>query len=152
MRLHRSLTFSVVVAVFGLIFTAGLVPSASPQKNQETPAEQTAQPAEVTLVGCLMRIDTSAWRPGTSDTTPAGSGRTDVSSGFALKDAAIASSADQTRGPIDTRSAREFSVAKGEVKVDGFAGHQVEVKGHVSGGSIAVTAVRSLSDTCPPAR
>jgi hypothetical protein len=186
MQIDRSVKLAMFVAGFGLCFSAGFVLSTWPPR-QGTGQQAESESAEVTFVGCLVRIDTGAWRPGTTDTVPAGSGRSTLSSGYALKDAAVASIAPNAAGPIDTRSGREFGVQKGDVKVDRFAGHQVEIKGRLTGsiespgrdtlaavevgtsggdrdpaapdgarrsnsGRIAVTAIRSLSDTCPPAR
>ena len=183
MQIERSVKVALLVAGFGLCFAAGFV--LSTRAPRQGPAYQAdGGSAELTMIGCLVRIDTGAWRPGTTDTVPAGPGRRTSSSGYALKDAAVASIAPNAAGPIDTRSGREFGVQKGEVKVDRFAGHQVEITGRLtlsiespsrdaptadmvgtsgrdpaaldaarsSSGTIAVTAIRSLSDTCPPAR
>jgi hypothetical protein len=144
---------------------------------QGVPA-QGPQGEEVVLVGCLVRIDTSARRPGTTGSTPPGKSVRAAASGFALKDAAVAK--EGATGPVATKSEQEVAIAKSD-KVD-LAAHvnrQVEVKGRLGGqasdgrggpagasataaggqsGSSSptardadfhVTSIRTISDTCP---
>ena len=142
----------------------------SASQDQLPPPNAAAKAAEITVVGCLVRLDTSAWRPGTTDPVPAGHPGQPVSSGYAVKNAAVVSSdRAPATGPVSTRSDREFGIVKGDVNVAGFAGHQVEITGRltstapagdsstdatrVSPGQdvlIDVSAVRSISDDCPP--
>ena len=136
---------------------------------QQAAAPQGSQEQEVVLVGCLVRIDTSARRPGTTGSTPPGKPVRPANSGFGLKDVAVASKEGAT-GPVATRSEQEVALAKSD-KVD-LAAHlnrQVEIKGRTgpgaspadgrqsgnvssSGGDsdFHVTSIRTISDTCPP--
>lgn len=72
------------------------------------------------MVGCLMRTDTSAWRPGPAARAEAGSSRRS-SSGFGLKNAA--ESLDAARG-----SQLEILLRTEGVKMDAHVKHLVEVK------------------------
>lgn len=141
------------------------------QVQQTQPGEkanaQSMTTDEVTLIGCLVRLDTSAWRAGTTDPIPAGHAGQLPSSGYALKDAIQPTGPVPESGPVQTRSEREFGLAKGDVSVDRFAGHQVVIKGRLAStpnsqppadasptpghdSMIEVIDVRSLSPSCPP--
>lgn len=157
----RWLTSTLVV-----VAVAATRPLAAQQAQAPANAAPTA--TEMTVIGCLVRLDTSAWRPGTSDQMPASHPGQPASAGYALKDAAESTGAAPETGPVDTRSDREFGIVKGSVNVEGFAGHQVVIKGRptstASPGAapaaarqppghdlmIDVTAIRSISDACPP--
>jgi hypothetical protein len=146
-------------------------PVAAQQGGRPAQADASSTASETTLIGCVVRLDTSARRPGTSDPIPAGHPGQPASSGFALKDAIVSTGEEPARGPIETRSEREFGIARGKVSVERSAGQQVLIKGRLTSTArsgdasadakpavpghnamIDVTAVRSLSDTCPPPR
>jgi hypothetical protein len=144
---------------------------------QDRPAPQSGSSpqasTDVTVIGCVVRLDDSARRPGTTSGAGAASSRSPASSGFALKDAAIMSAPEGAKGAVATRSEREFRLLKTDVKLEKFAGKQVELKaqlvadgpsgekpaahgaasagrnGSSDGNSLRVTAVRALGDTCP---
>jgi hypothetical protein len=163
-RRRRSLTPWLACTLF--VSAAALSqPPLSAQPAAAPDQSNSARADDVTVIGCLVRLDTSALRPGTSDPIPSGHPGQPVSAGYALKEA-IATAAEPERGPVATRSDREFGIAKGDVSVDRFAGHQVVIKGRLisTGGDavdkalpvpghdvlIDVTSVRSISDSCPP--
>src|SRR3954453_7642274 len=93
---------------------------------------EAANSTEVTVIGCLMPLDDSAWRPGTS----AGADRSATlsSAGFALKDAAIVSPSSGASGEVSKRSEREFHLAKTKVQLQKFSGQQIEVKARLGSG------------------
>ena len=155
-----------------LASVAAPLSQASPSALQDKAAAGAAaqvENAELTLIGCLVRLDRSAWRPGTSDTIPAGHRGQPASSGYALKEALVSTGDEPKTGPVATRSDREFGIAKGDVSVSRFAGHQVVIKGRLTSTATAtdpainakpaspghdaminVTAIRTLSESCPP--
>ena len=165
----RSVTAWLGSALF-VIAAALTQPPVSAQPAQPpTQSNDSATPDGMAVTGCLVRLDTSAWRPGTSDAIPAGHRGQPVSSGYALKEAVESTGAEPATGPVATRSDREFGIAKGDVSVGGFAGHQVVINGRLTSivpGSAAaadrthlppghnamidVTAIRSISASCPP--
>jgi hypothetical protein len=128
---------------------------------QQGPDTQSAASTakEVTLIGCLVRTDTSARRPGTTGSTPPGESERQANAGFALKHAAAA--AKPAAGAVDTHSSAEVSVAAtGKVDLAAHVNHQVEIKGHMGKGSaqrtgdtdFQVTSIRTVSENCQPAR
>jgi hypothetical protein len=154
-------------AVFAVATLAQPLLSAQ-QAQPRAQAADSSTGAEVTVIGCLVRLDTSARRPGTSDRIPSGRPGQPASSGYALKDALVSTGEEPATGPVATRSDREFGLAKGDVDVERFAGHQVVIKGRLPGTAanersadashptpshdamIEVRAVRSISASCPP--
>jgi hypothetical protein len=156
-----TLTISLATAV--PLWSAATEASQQPQSPEPSAAAH-ATPREILVVGCLVRLDDSARRPGFGEGT-----RSDVpgqpeSSGFALKDAAEIKEPVTTSGPIRTKSEREFRLVKADVAFADHVAHQVEIKGRLltPGGSpdqaapapthsnmIEATAVRSISSTCP---
>ena len=172
----------VILASVAVALVAAPLSQASPSALQDkapagaaakdkAPAGAAAQAKndEVTVIGCVVQLDRSAWRPGTSDSIPAGHPGQPASSGYALKDALVSTGDEPKSGPVATRSDREFGIAKGDVSVERFAGHQVVIKGRLTSTAkasepasdpkrpspghdamIEVTAVRTLSDSCPP--
>ena len=166
-RSTRSATLWLTSTLF-VVAAATWPPGLAQQPQTAAPAKAASDGTEMTVVGCLVRLDTSAWRPGTSDQIPAGHRGQLSSAGYALKDAAESTGAAPETGPIDTRSDREFGIAKGSVSVERFAGHQVVITGRpmttASNGEVPaaenqppghdlmidVTAIRSISDECPP--
>lgn len=84
-------------------------------------ARKTGQPQEVTIVGCLVRTDRSAWRPGTTGSTDPGKSPKSAS-GLVVKKAATSPEASR-------HSEREVRLKVEGVDVDEHVGHQVEVKG-----------------------
>ena len=106
-----------------------------------------------------MRTDTSARRPGTTGSTPPGETEQQANAGFALKHAAAATK--PVEGGVDTRSSAEVSIAAaGNVDLAAHVDRQVEVKGHMGKGAghrtgdtdFQVTSIRTISETCQPAR
>jgi hypothetical protein len=148
-----------------------------PQKPGEASNSHSADAPKLTVVGCLVRTDTSAWRSGTSGNTPAASSEK-VSSGFSLKDALEWTDAKPPTGPVRTRSEREFEVvSEGDIDLGDHQDRQVVIKGTFIGGMrvptaavgtsgstdaridrpyapegrvLRVESIQSLSDTCPP--
>lgn len=127
----------------------------------QSPATQppASTPKEVMLIGCLVRTDTSALRPGTTGSTPPGETEQQANAGFALKQAAPA--AKPATGAVDTHSSAEVSIAAAaNVDLAPHVDHQVEVKGHMGKGAahrtgdtdFQVTSIRTISETCQPAR
>jgi hypothetical protein len=100
----------------------------------QQPGATPRTPTELTVIGCIMRIDTSALRPGTTDTGETRSAQKGTPSGFVLKDAAVATASTSTKGPVATKSEREFQLVKTDVPFEKFAGHQVEAKGRLGSG------------------
>ncbi len=84
----KACTAMVVLACCGAIASAQSTPSRSSQQptaTTGTAAKEGADPGnqdELTVIGCLMRTDTSAWGPGTSGFTERGGPRPR----FVLKD------------------------------------------------------------------
>jgi hypothetical protein len=102
---------------------------------QSAPAQEDA--AEVIVIGCLVRLDNTALRPGPGTTSAARrDSQNPPSSGFALKDAAIVPRPTSATGSVATRSEREFRLVKTELDLQKFAGQQVEVKARVVGDSL----------------
>lgn len=150
------------VLVPGLVLAAVLVAEAYASNAQ--PVSR----SEVSIVGCLVRKDTSALRPGTSGTTPPVSGPSHTRLGFVLKEAAIWKGTSPPSGQVNTHSDREFGLTTDkDVKLDEHANHQVEIKGWLvsskdpehqalplppthDGNVIQIVSIRSLSDECPP--
>jgi hypothetical protein len=119
-----------------LLFTGLLLSYSLGASAQHGDAQQpgsTAQDAsDVTVIGCLMRVDTSGRGPGTYHDRS--SSQLPPSSGFVLKDAAIATAPTGTSGAVATKSEREFRLLKTDVPLKKFAGQQVEVKGRLGSG------------------
>jgi hypothetical protein len=137
--------------------------------QSNAPASETKGTEEVTVVGCLRRIDTSGNRAGTTGSTPpATSFRAE--SGFALKRAQLMKDGK----PLGVAPEREFGLATKDVKLDAYDKHQVEIKGHfvpddvqpggtegdqvkpsdlrsltVGGNDILVSSIRTLAPDCP---
>jgi hypothetical protein len=129
---------------------------------------QSDSKSEVSIVGCLVRKDTSALRPGTSGTTPPVSGAVQTTLGFVLKEAAIWKGTSPPSGQVSTHSDREFGLTTNkDVGLDEHANHQVEIRGWLvsasdpehevlplppthDGNVIQIVSIRSLSDECPP--
>jgi len=125
-----------------------LIPLAARQQTAQTPAPAAAAAqtgeGDLTIVGCLMRTDRSANRPGTSfsSTNGAGSGPAiangGAGSGFVLKDAAIATHAEPataTAGAAHAASGgfQEFRLITTDNTLN-LAGHvntHVEVRGRL---------------------
>ena len=135
---------------------AAVVSSAKAQSPVPGAISQTAESStsrDVTVVGCLVRIDRSNWRPGTTGSTPPGGSVRDRHP-YALKEAELWKEATPPSGAVATHSDQEFAVsADPEFDFESHANHQVEVKGQVSSpGSrdIHVTSIRTISDECPP--
>jgi hypothetical protein len=147
----------------GSVLQSGTAPTA----GKESPSTE----ADVTVVGCLVRTEKSGGKPGSSATGPGE--RSESSVGLVLKEAVVWTDEAPPKGPMTTRSDREFGLRNprnGDVKV--HAGHQVEVKGRLrrtvdvapngkieqspppaaGGHVIEIASVRSLSDNCPPQR
>jgi hypothetical protein len=99
---------------------------------QSQPAQENG--AEVIVIGCVVRLDDSAFRPGTTSGSRRTSSRNPPSSGFVLKDAAIVPQPTGTTGSVQTNSEREFHLVKSEFALEKFAGQQVEVKARVVAG------------------
>ena len=140
----------------GALMVATIVSSANEQSPLPGAASQTAEPAasrDVSVVGCLVRIDRSNWRPGTTGSTPPGGSAKDRHP-YALKQAEIWKESTPPSGSVTTHSDQEFAVsADPEFDFESHANHQVEVKGQVSSpGSrdIRVTSIRTISEECPP--
>ena len=170
---------SHAAAVVMLCWT--VIGSAQSQQQGTTgkPGDPSDNP-EITVIGCLLRTDRSAWRPGTSNHTAPGESPKGKS-GLVLKDAAVWTGPAPT-GPVVIRSEREFSLIHDKnVKLEKSVGRQVEIKGKLladatgttgrqtgqpsgrgSGENAAtppprvnvlqVTALRPISDDCPPPR
>lgn len=75
--------------------------------------------AQVTWVGCLMRVEKNPARPGTGDNTEEGKNE---SSRFVLKDASPTSARND-------RATREIALRTSKVNLAEHAGHQVELTG-----------------------
>jgi hypothetical protein len=127
------------------------MPIAAGQQTAPTRPAATAAPAtrdgDVVIVGCLMRTDRSANRPGTSYSSTNGEGRGPAlanggaGSGFVLKDAAVATHAEPASAtPGAAHAARggfqEFRViapndANAKLNLAEHVNTQVEVRGRL---------------------
>jgi hypothetical protein len=114
----------------GLLLYGSLGASAQRGDDQQ-PARTPQDATDVTMIGCLMRVDTSGWGPGTPHQEQSSPSRLPPSSGFVLKDAAMATAPTGTSGGIATKSEREYRLLKTDVPLEKFAGQQVEVKGRL---------------------
>jgi hypothetical protein len=132
------------------IFASGVRSNAT----QSGPAQENA--AEVIVIGCLVRLDNSAWRPGTASGAGRGASRNPALSGFALKDAVIVQGPPRATGAtglVATRSEREFRLVKTdlELELEKFVGQQVEVKARPVGSDSldagAATSTTTSRDT-----
>ena len=140
----------------GALMVVAIVSSATAQSPVPGATSQTAEAStsrDVTVIGCLVRIDRSNWRPGTTGSTPPGGSVKDRHP-YALKEAAIWAESTPPSGSVATHSDQEFALsADPEFDFESHANHQVEVKGQVSSpGSrdIHVTSIRTISEACPP--
>jgi hypothetical protein len=131
-RLHRP-TAEVDVRASGLtrgwrislvtaVMTAGssaLAQSGQAPVNPGSQGVSRGNQAQVTWVGCLMRVEKNPSRPGTGDNTEEGKNE---SSRFVLKDASPASARNE-------RATREIGLRAANVNLAQHAGHQVELTG-----------------------
>jgi hypothetical protein len=160
--------------VAALLFVAAA--TAATQQPQQ-PAPPASEPT-VAIVGCLMRTDTSANRPGSSYSSTNGSRKAPAlanggaGSGYVLKDAAIAHAASPaTAQDAETAGAhlaglQDFRViaAVDNLDLGAHVNAQVEIRGHLpasSGGghpeprlniganAISATAIRTVAKGCP---
>lgn len=141
------------------------------QSNAAAPQTQPSEEVEeITVVGCLRRLDTSGRRAGTTGSTPPATSYR-AESGFTLKNAQVMKDGK----PVGVAPEREFGLATKDVKLDPYDKHQVEIKGHfvpddeqpggtkadkpkasdlrsltVGGNDILVRSIRSLAPDCPP--
>jgi hypothetical protein len=141
------------------------------------PAATTGSDGDVAIVGCLMRTDTSANRPGSSYSSTNGV-REDpavavggAGSGFVLKDAAIqrtASPSASSEKASETHRAglQEFRVieAGGKLDLRAHVNTQVEVRGrlvpagdgahpgprlNIGANAVSATEIRTVAKACP---
>jgi hypothetical protein len=124
---NRSILTSAAMLLCCSIFVSGVRSSAT----QSGPAQENA--AEVIVIGCLVRLDNSAWRPGTTSGARRSSSRNPALSGFALKDAVIVPRPARATGLVATRSEREFQLVKTDLEVEKFVRQQVELKARLVG-------------------
>jgi hypothetical protein len=113
-RAVRVLTATIAIALTGL--------AAAQQQPPSGDADARDEP--VTLTGCLVRVDQSNWRPGTTGSTERGQ-TPKQSSGFVLKNVATKASATAQ----SKRSEREVAVTADNVDLTPHAGREVEVTG-----------------------
>jgi hypothetical protein len=123
-------TANVTQAARALLCCSMMAAIQPTRANQSAPAQQNGP--EVIVIGCLVRLDDSNWRPGT--TASAGGRSSPPSSGFALKDAAVVPQPTAVTGMVATKSEREFRLPKTDVALEKFEGRQVELKGRLIGG------------------
>lgn len=109
------LTGTLALALTGLAAAQQQPPSGDADGRAEKP---------VTLTGCLVRVDRSNWRPGTTGSTEQGT-TPKQSPGFVLKNVATKESAT---GP-SKRSEREVAVTAESLDLAPHTGREVEVTG-----------------------
>jgi hypothetical protein len=169
---HDTLIRTFIAGVLASnLASSTLIPTqqTAPQPPAEDQANrQPASGSEVSVVGCLVRTDTSARRPGTSGTTLPAPAAYPTRLGFALKEAIVWTGAPISTGPVETRSTREFGLTTNkDIRLGHHANHQVEIRGWLvssrdpdhdvlplppshDGNFIRIDSVRTLSDHCPP--
>jgi hypothetical protein len=121
---------SLVAAGLLLCCSRAVAQGAAAQQPGAAPLKRT----EVRVIGCLVRVENGAWRPGAFVSGASKSAQTLPPSGFVLKDAALATAPAGSSGPVATKSEREFQLVKTDVPLKDFAGQQVEVKGRLASG------------------
>ena len=157
------------VALFVLCLANAPVATQQPQPAQAPAAPATA--AEVTIVGCLVRTDSSAHRPGTSYSSTNGKGGSPAlanggaGSGLALKDAAVVTKHEAASTPAEEKAAghaglQEFRALSGEAKpkLDEHVGTEVEVQGrllgadasrlNIGGNAISIERIQTIRKNC----
>jgi hypothetical protein len=129
----------------GALFCAGIsalvVAQEQPPVGSADAASRGRDGAEITMVGCLMRTDTSAWRPGPGTAHESGNERKPQLA-FVLKSAA--DSPEAVKG-----SRREIGLRVEGMKIDEHVKHIVEVKGRLGDGSTTddgKSSLRTLSE------
>jgi len=163
-------TFIAGVLVSNLVSTSLVSMSQQATSSQAGHNNPPVGESEVSVVGCLLRADTSAWRAGTSGTTSAIPAPSPSTLGFVLKEATIWTAAQAPSGPVTTRSDREFGLTSDKnVRLRRYSNQQVEIKGWLvssrdpsntvfplppshDGNIIKIDSVRTLSEECPPRR
>lgn len=110
---------AVVTGMLAIALTALAAAQQPPSRDADGRADK-----PVTITGCLVEVDRSNWRPGTTGSTERGQ-TPKQSPGFVLKNVATKDSATAQ----SKRSEREVAVTAETVDLTPHAGHEVEVTG-----------------------
>lgn len=117
--LTRGWGVSLAIVVMTMAGSSALAQSGQAPVNPGSQGVSRSNQAQVTWVGCLMRVEKNPSRPGTGDNTEEGKNE---SSRFVLKDASPASARNE-------RATREIGLRAANVNLAPHAGHQVELTG-----------------------